>query len=369
MPGEQAEYDLIRVLDSQADSKQDTFFISPKEIGRAGSGLQTLTVESVGEPDAPADGQIALFLDDTSTVKAKAPDGTVTTVSEQLDPTTVDITQLQNSDTKADLTQPGGVLTSSQIPQLSITSVTTVADQTARLNLTAQEGDVAVQTDTGEAYVLSTNDPTVDSNWIEISIDVLSQIDSQQITPSQVGTSSSPSTVVSDTTTANNIATQSVADDYLYAGAFDGSIPDARLSNCLNAASVGDVVYLENTAYTQDQTIDTLITMRGTGQIQEGSHISDALFSFTEPFSTIENVGLDCSSASDGIKMGFSGQADCIVQLGTKSGTITATGSSCIFTRLRQVDVTLNGDNCVVDSSTEVAVTDNGSNNVIGDIV
>ena len=44
MPGEQAEYDLIRILDDQADSKQDTFFISPKELGRDGSGVQAVTV-------------------------------------------------------------------------------------------------------------------------------------------------------------------------------------------------------------------------------------------------------------------------------------------------------------------------------------
>jgi hypothetical protein len=203
MPGESAEYDLIRVLDSQADSKQDTFFIAPKEVGRSGSGLQVLTVESVGEPDAPDSGQSALFLDSSGSVKSKAPDGTVSSVGETLDPTTVDISELQNSDTKADLTQSGGVLVSSQIPSLSITSVTTVPDQTARLNLTAQEGDVAVQTDTGEAYVLSTNDPTVDSNWIEISIDVLSQIDGQQITPSQVGTSANRPDVTADEIDAN----------------------------------------------------------------------------------------------------------------------------------------------------------------------
>jgi hypothetical protein len=205
MPGESAEYDLLRVLDSQADSKQDTFFIAPKEIGRSGSGLQVLTIESVGEPDAPDSGQTALFLDSSGSVKSKAPDGTISSVGEVLDPTTVDISQLQNSDTKADLTQPGGVLVSSQIPQLSITSVTTVPDQTARLNLTAQEGDVAVQTDTGEAYVLSTNDPTVNNNWVEISIDVLSQIDGQQIKPSQVGTTTTRSTIVADSVDTNSL--------------------------------------------------------------------------------------------------------------------------------------------------------------------
>jgi hypothetical protein len=232
MPGESAEYDLIRVLDSDSSSKADTFFIAPKEIGRDGSGVQVLTLAQEGEPDAPQQGEQAVFLDSDGSLKTKAPDGTVSAFGGSLDPATTDIDQFLNSDlkadltqsggvlvsgqiptltqadisdsdTKADLTQAGGVLVSSQIPALSITSVTTVPDQTARLNLTAQEGDVAVQTDTGEAYVLSTNDPTVDSNWIEISIDVLSQIDSQQITPSQVGTSSSPSTVVGDTVTAD----------------------------------------------------------------------------------------------------------------------------------------------------------------------
>jgi hypothetical protein len=203
MPGESAEYDLFRVLDSQADSKQDTFFIAPKEIGRDGSGVQVLTLSAEGEPDSPSTDQQALFIDSAGEVKLKAPDGTVSGVGETLDPTTVDISQLQNSDTKADLTQSGGVLVNSQIPSLSITSVTTVPDQTARLSLTAQEGDVAVQTDTGEAYVLSTNDPTVDSNWIEVSIDVLKQIVGQQITPSQVGTSSSPVTVQADNVTAS----------------------------------------------------------------------------------------------------------------------------------------------------------------------
>lgn len=205
MPGESAEYDLIRVLDSDSSSKADTFFIAPKEIGRSGSGLQVLTVESVGEPDAPDSGQSALFLDSSGAVKSKAPDGTVSGVGESLDPATTDIDQFKNSNTKADLTQAGGVLVNSQVPQLSITSVTTVPDQTARLNLTAQEGDVAVQTDTGEAYVLSTDDPTVDSNWIEISIDVLSQIDGQQITPAQVGTSTNRTNVTADTVDTNNL--------------------------------------------------------------------------------------------------------------------------------------------------------------------
>jgi hypothetical protein len=232
MPGEQAEHDLIRVLDNQADAKQDTFFIAPKEIGRDGAGTQQLTLESVPEPDSPPVGEQYVFVDSTGTLTAKFADGT----SQALDPATAiantDISTLQNSDTKADLTQPGGVLVTSQLPAISITSIDVVADQTARLNLTAQEGDVAVQTDTGEAYILSTNDPTVDSNWVEITIDVLSQIDGQQITPAQVGTSSNQATIVADSVTesGNNVVTSPNADRDIFviaSGASDPAAADA----------------------------------------------------------------------------------------------------------------------------------------------
>jgi hypothetical protein len=90
---------------------------------------------------------------------------------------------------KADLNSTG-VLKSTQIPDLSITSVDVVADQTARLNLTAEEGDVAIQTDINETFVLSTNDPTVNSNWKKVQLDVVGAIDGQTITPGQVGTNS-----------------------------------------------------------------------------------------------------------------------------------------------------------------------------------
>jgi hypothetical protein len=103
---------------------------------------------------------------------------------------------------KADLNSTG-VLKSTQVPDLSITSVDVVADQTARLNLTAEEGDVAIQTDINETFVLSTNDPTVDSNWKKVQLDVVGAIDGQTITPGQVGTGSNRSKIVADEINAN----------------------------------------------------------------------------------------------------------------------------------------------------------------------
>jgi len=120
---------------------------------------------------------------------------------------TVDLNSLVGAglDTKADLTQSGGVLVASQLPDLAITNIDVVADQTARLALNAEEGDVAIQTDISETFILSTNDPTVDSNWKKVQLDVLGAIDGQQITPSQTGTSTNRGDVFADTIDTNNL--------------------------------------------------------------------------------------------------------------------------------------------------------------------
>jgi len=118
---------------------------------------------------------------------------------------TVDLNTLVGADTKADLTQSGGVLVASQLPDLAITNIDVVADQTARLALNAEEGDVAIQTDISETFILSTNDPTVNSNWKKVQLDVLGAIDGQTITPAQTGTSTNRTDVVANSIDANSL--------------------------------------------------------------------------------------------------------------------------------------------------------------------
>jgi len=118
---------------------------------------------------------------------------------------TVDLNSLVGADTKADLTQSGGVLVASQLPDLAITNIDVVADQTARLALNAEEGDVAIQTDISETFILSTNDPTVNSNWKKVQLDVLGAIDGQTITPAQTGTSANRGDVFANTVDTNNL--------------------------------------------------------------------------------------------------------------------------------------------------------------------
>ncbi|AFH22100.1 putative SGNH hydrolase [environmental Halophage eHP-16] len=107
--------------------------------------------------------------------------------------------------TKADLTGTNGVLRSTQVPDLSITSIDTVANQSERLALDAEEGDVAIQTDVNKTFLLTTNDPTVDSNWSEVQLDVTGAISGQTITPSQTGTSTNRTDVVANSVDANTV--------------------------------------------------------------------------------------------------------------------------------------------------------------------
>jgi hypothetical protein len=96
---------------------------------------------------------------------------------------------------KADLTAADGVIVKSQLPDLSITSVTTVADKTERQALNVEEGDVAIQASPQAVFIFAGGDSAVDSNWQKITIDILGAINGQQITPAQVGTSADRTTI------------------------------------------------------------------------------------------------------------------------------------------------------------------------------
>ena len=62
-----------------------------------------------------------------------------------------------------------GFVPVSQLPPLAKVTVSAVSDETARLALTAEPGDIAIQSDNGTTYVLSASPATNNSNWREIS--------------------------------------------------------------------------------------------------------------------------------------------------------------------------------------------------------
>ena len=67
---------------------------------------------------------------------------------------------------KADLV--GGLVPTAQLPPLAINETFTVASQTAMLALTAQRGDIAIRTDNGRTYVLSTDAQATLADWKEV---------------------------------------------------------------------------------------------------------------------------------------------------------------------------------------------------------
>jgi hypothetical protein len=96
-----------------------------------------------------------------------------------------------------------------------------------------------------------------------------------------------------DTITTKSLVTQNVNSGYVYAGAFPGSDPDARLTSCLNSSEVsgGETVFLENDDYLANRSIETAVNLVGTSSVRFGTGISGVItLSSTEI--NIRNVAL-----------------------------------------------------------------------------
>jgi hypothetical protein len=86
-------------------------------------------------------------------------DGTVSINSTAVSPDEVGV-----ADGVAELDGNAKVLTS-QLPSLVVTETDVVTDKTERLALDAEKGDIAVQENESQSYILKGSDPSVDSNW------------------------------------------------------------------------------------------------------------------------------------------------------------------------------------------------------------
>jgi len=148
-----------------------------------GTPADSETPERPVAPDIPS-GEVLLAvvlvpadsadLSDTRAVladyRAGVPDSaTFDTLAAESAPTSdTDVVRKVEADTKADLTEVGGVLVSEQVPDLAITNTFVVADEAERLALDVQEGDVAIQQDVDETYIFTGGDATNTANWSQI---------------------------------------------------------------------------------------------------------------------------------------------------------------------------------------------------------
>jgi hypothetical protein len=76
---------------------------------------------------------------------------------------------LLDAETQSDAWDALGTVPAGKMPASATRSTFTVASQTARLALAAQQGDIAIQTDTGVTYRLKTSDPTQNANWVALT--------------------------------------------------------------------------------------------------------------------------------------------------------------------------------------------------------
>lgn len=84
------------------------------------------------------------------------------------------------------------LIPSANLPPLAITDTFVVASQAAMLALTAQVGDVAVRTDTGQTFILSAAPPATLGNWVELKavgqvVSVNGQTGTVNLTAANVG--------------------------------------------------------------------------------------------------------------------------------------------------------------------------------------
>jgi len=155
--------------------------------------------------------------------------------------------------------------------------------------------------------------------------------------------------------------------EHKYAGFYDGSDVDERLTNALMDASDGDTIYLETGGYEEDRTISKRITIRGSGF--EGARVTEAEWTLDE-LVTVKNLG---TSNADIILASSQ-----IVYQGTvrTSTTITVSADNCVLYGLvaaggspKEVIFESGTSGNVIDASggSGLQVTDNGDN-IVGDI-
>jgi hypothetical protein len=206
-----------------------------------------------------------------------------------------------------------GVLKNTQLPDLSITSIDVVPDQTARLNLDAEEGDVAIQTDISETFILSTKDPSVNSNWKKVQLDVTGAIDGEVITPAQLGTGANRATVFADQIDSlggffkNKTRAELSSSSSATPVPFDVAVFDS--SNALNT-STGEITVPETGTYmlsiharTTGEKIELQYRLNGTlqsaaGAAQSSQSLNTANIATLREFAQGDSITVENFSAS-----------------------------------------------------------------------
>jgi hypothetical protein len=162
-------------------------------------------------------------------------------------------------------------------------------------------------------------------------------------------------------TNAAGLEAETIADDYLYTGAFDGSDPDARLDNALNAAVDGTTIYLERGVYNANHTVSNRVTLTGLGTDISGTKIGSTIDL------TASNIVLGTVRLTGTLNV--SGYTCILKDAFALNGSVNVSGGRFRMYGCHKGNVTFQSGTSsgIVDACSETVVTDNGANTV-GDI-
>jgi len=150
--------------------------------------------------------------------------------------------------------------------------------------------------------------------------------------------------------TLGSLNTKVIADEWHYAGDYDGADVDTRLDNALSAASNGETIHLEPSAYTSDRTISKRLTLVGQNGSADGTIIdadwtldgidmrlsrarveTTGLLTFASDFGSLSDLFITGSvsiTADDVTGSLLTGNGSIAFETGTENGEIGAISGS-----------------------------------------
>jgi hypothetical protein len=133
---------------------------------RRGLASEWAAADAIGDGVVLAPGEVG-FITDENTFKVGNGDDTFGDLPYILESSLGDYIPLSQFGTPSGVAtlDSSGILNVSQLPALAKVTVASAANQAARLALTAQPGDIAIQTDNGQSYVLAASPASTDGNW------------------------------------------------------------------------------------------------------------------------------------------------------------------------------------------------------------
>jgi len=187
----------------------------------------------------------------------------------------------------------------------------------------------------------------------------------------QVGTESDPVDVKAANVDANSVSTESLVNDWHFAGSFDGGSATDRLETAIDQASEGDAIYLENTSYGSITISKRRLSLIGTqfGPFDHGTYI-DGTWTVDGDSGQVllKNISIGTSES----ELVIEGDRTVVETFGMRfsSNEITVDADGCLLYGLVRGEgaVTLTdgtSDNVVGIRHPNMTVTDNGDNSVM----